>query len=757
MITLFHISRNSIHSRSSHVALPADTIWLDPPGNVSMSWHGVRLLLSILGGRPNGALNFGEMKTLRALLPTGRSTDLRAGPLLSKELQARLDSHLSHNWAIQRLLLKPVAEDLAQLLMGRNITLAIRDLRHLDWETTAVLKLVFQTHPETDLDLFVGYTYGNADEYDSQGINWSMRSDYLVRSVLSLQSLECVQTLEGSLPRINRVLPDRPRDLYGLSISEDLIFELEGGRLVATNSNKRRVVEAIRFWFQRFGFASALRLGVSLLAYSPRLEPEQAADVFGIIALAAHNRQFRSAGNATLARFIEQNLHQALQFEGRPAIRCATLYRLAVTLGRRLGELQEARSFADRAVAEARSGNLAPSESVLQESWGRNIRAYVLTRLRMRREAIEDLELALACLNDLDPADAGGASIHRELVATKALLASNLSGLMRSFKNPSLSWLWRKRAQEFESGYPGVARYEARAWVDLCRTHHRPRVGIRHALRGLQDARLELDGMWEFRYQLEAADLSYRAGFLRLTRRFLERALRLRKKFKGADFLTVPDLAYANAYGRSGHYDRSKEIFLERVPVVDSLDQRAEIYGQLAVCASRVGEGDDAKQFLQRAAELAQESGERDTLLRTAVAAGASFQLLGRVRDARRAFEDASDIAQAIEAPVAPHDALAVTIGRLETGSGDLCVLEATLEDLDEALLDADSWWMLARLLKLMLETAYEYKWGDSSLLLLAASQRNDCRALLAALGQSPKSYQRLHGAEFFIPGGVKE
>lgn len=676
------------------------------------SWNGLRGLLSGVADR----LGEHRLRSLLASDPEAAGLMLDAlpwdgvDPARRAELCAHPDSHLSHNWAVQRDFFQAWAELLKRIFAELPCRLLVADVARLDWETTALLKFLCRDGNGPDLRL--GYDPDPAPvELDERGLAWGMAPEYVLEAVLSLRSVAGALHRDVEPERETAAeVPARVTASYVETPDGDL--ESRAWRLLATpertwsEDEVETVVEAQRRAFRRFGFTSTLRLGLELVDRGIALQPEQTASVHGLLALAAHNRQFHAAGNVRLGELLDHHLRIALEAETRPARRSALLYRLAVTAGRRLGRPTDALAWADRAVEEARTV-AEPWKAAYLEAWGRNIRAFAHMRAGSQEESKDDCERAweiLSAAHERGPGDLspGEGPTRRDLGSSLALLATNRSVLSWVERDSEDFQRWRGAARELEWTQPGAARYEAGGWVEFYRHELRLDRALEAALAGLESARGERDVLRERRYLLEAADLSYRLGRAEQARSFYREERDLRQRLGNPSYLGDPAVASAGASARAGHPEEARRILetaLDRAAGLSD-EVRAEIHAALGRLAARQGDGPAADDAMNRAIERAVDSGERDVLLDVAVQAGWALLELNRTREAAEAFERALALAETGDDSEPPRagDLLKARVGIAEIEgkieSGLFALFPAALDD-------PECWWLLPRIARL--------------------------------------------------------
>lgn len=730
-----------------------------PPtrGERRRSWQGVLDLLSAavehLGAE---AVDAALRRHIAAasLLIESLAADLTPEQRQRQErMAARSTSHLSHNWAIQRPLFEAWAALLNELLGPRDVELRIPDAAALDWETLAVLKALYRSYPQQAPPLVLGVDYGWPYELDGDGILWPVRPEYLLGAVAGFQMLPGAVTrdLEPEEPDgpANPHSQEKVPKPFGEDLETRARAMLGSAAADLTTDDARLALAAVRGAFRRFGFTSCLHLGLELLRRDPPLDRQEVAEVHGLVALSAHNRQFRTAGNETLARFIESHLGAALEGEERPADRCALLYRLAVTCGRRLGDLDRAARWADQAVEEAGSADLPPVQAAHLEAWARNIRAYVRMRQKQPEEAITDSLTAFERLESRRGELPGEPPYlddawPREYIATQSLLAFNMAALYALTRDIEQFVHWQRVAHDLEEGYPGVERFEASNWISYFRAVLRLDLALEKAQRGLESARREHDAQLHYRFLLDVADLHYRRGEPQIAYELYRQEMALRERFNHPGHAFQSDLLRASAARRAGLIEEARKILRQALDeeIYQTAEAQTEILTELGRIAAQERDGDAAEHWMNQAIDLAVESGERDVLLRVVTAAGEACLGLDRREEALQAFRQGLEIAEVgdDEAPPLASDRLPAVLGLLECG--ELVDIRVAVKLLPAALQASEAWWCVPRLLPHLtaavrlrpdlLDTPELAR--PLAELVEAAGQRQDCSTLLDAL-----------------------
>jgi len=693
-----------------------------------------------------------------------------AGTLSSTEraerekLAARLDGHLGHNGLISRPLFHKWAAFLLDLMAEGKFTIAVPSLHDLELESLAVVNSIYQVYADRAPPLVVGYDPEGPDpEADDDGIVWPLPRAAVLTTALTFQAEPDAEILDLAAAKSPKVTGASWLDDQVSYTDEDLeaqaYLALRGSTDSRPGELATLVVPAMQAAFRAYGWTSALRLGVELLAQGPELTPAHAAEVHGIVGLAAHNRQFRTeSGNSRLEAFLERHFRLALESEKRPAIRSAHSYRLAVTLGRRHKDFEAALPWADKAIEEARAPGLVGLQSAYLEAWGRNIRAFVLAFTGRSQQAVEDAETAFALLEDAaDQAPHRGDETRNPWDAefSRVVLAHNLVALGLLNGDMERALRWQQTACEIDAEYPGIAKLEAKGWLALYSLSLRFDLALPQVLKGLTCAQADRDLVMEFRLTRDAGDVCYRLGEAERAHEFFERARELRARLGNPPSLLPQEVSMAAAAVRAGRYEAARQVLEHALadPWYQWPDAQAEVLAWIGLMHAAAGEGRKADSAMDQAIDRAVESGKRDTLLRIAVAAGSACRLLGRPKEAEEAYRRAVDLAKVDDAGGAPPPAaewLRAELG-LSGHAGaesDPERLVQALRLLPEALQDEECWWDLSRLARRVRSVSTlepEALESDDLVeplekLVIAASQRKDCaeeiRELRAVLGE---------------------
>ena len=732
---------------------------------------GIRLLLSQLDAHLGEDLVPNTLEKHRAV---ASFVDHRLIDQLSPEesrlrryFSARYSSNLSHNWYLQRPLVDAWAAILRDLFSRRRSTLLIPVLNHLDTQTIATLKALFRLYPEETPLLILGYEAKvEPPKLDAFGIDWSRDQIYIQKFAQGLANRFGVQVLalEDQAPStavsdhqyeelfrtpapIYRCLEKRAMTQFGTSpqpCSPDLIRASIGG---------------IKAAFESCDFHTAIRIGLKLLEGAPDFEPADAADVHGLVAISAHNIDLgRETAGEEIRGFLAQHYQEALTHETRPAERCALCYRLSVTFGRRMKNLDGGMYWANQAIENSRNLGLTETQQTYYECWGRNIRSYVLMLQRQIDAGFEEgdtvfdlLSRAIARLPEKS-SEKEAPEIElwrRELLMTQMVMSENMialgyrSGTMEKYHE----WLHEQEALIAEDQY-SFGEFNALSWVNFYNSQLQPKLALPWALKGIEAMGRSFTGDLEQDLTLTASMIHYRLGnstaACGLVNRFLAGAAGLKTVLAES----AQELNFLSLLIKAGRLDRAEEIVLRALQETTepSRAERAELIAARGLIAAHRGNDQEAETQINQAIDLAVESGERNTLLRVALVAAISSRALGRRDDAKNAYAQALELIEANrDSPLDRQDLLEVYLGLHEAHHPGENWAHEALELLPGALESHEAWWNLRRLLIAVRDSLRHDADGLSApkyqepleALLLACSQRDDCSPVYGELVQS--------------------
>ncbi|MEO1370153.1 MAG: tetratricopeptide repeat protein, partial [Acidobacteriota bacterium] len=385
-----------------------------------------------------------------------------------------------------------------------------------------------------------------------------------------------------------------------------------------------------------------------------------------------------------------------LEHETLPARRCALLYRLAVTLGRRKKLLEPAFEVATTAIA--RSDELSPVESTYQEAWARNIRAYLLMLMKRVDDAVVDAETSFSLIERYSPETHAPQTPEerlwsRDFLLSQGVLISNLASLAGVLGSEAQHAKWNLRGANLAVGDSNFDRFRASDWISLYRRNAQLAQALPWAVKGAEICRREQETIWEYHFMLQASDLTYRLGDADAAFRLCRDMQALRARLGNPIGLKETELLSVNAAVRSGRRALAREILEARLDAVEYPDHRSQIAAHLGVLAALSGNGGEADRYLDQAIESAVSTGQRHSLLRVAAAAGRACRLLGREDEAEAAYRRALAIADAADPSKSmASDLLEVLLGLQSEEAVDVDLLLRALLLLPAALGTDEAW-----------------------------------------------------------------
>ena len=720
------------------------------------SWLGVRQMLS------QCLEELGEERVLEVLgrhaeaaslvLDSWRTSRAQVAVQGHARLAARLESHLTHNWAVQRPLITGWAKILSELIHGEGFCVIVPCVNFLDWETLATLKTLYGLDSQGHLRFVVGYDRNlEAEEQDDNGIKWRKRPDYVRQAVLDFLSSPEARYVEVA-PRPGEKPPadDLPGAfsplVEGLEVQAAIILGRPGD---LDSAGRRKVVEAMEACFCRYSFTAALHLGVELFRRSPEMRGPLAARAHTVIALSAHNRQFKSEGNLVLGRFIAHHLESALEQEQRPAVRCALLYRLTVTYSRRLGQLDVAERWASSAIEEAEK--LEGAGLKYQKSWARNIYAYVATR---QKDPDKARDLMAAAFDDVSVPQWVGespsteSSVEGDFALTRSLVAHNLAVADLVAGNPQGYSEMLQIACQLEAKIERSAKYWAQSLVPHCKQLNRPDLALPAAHEGRLAAARDKNASLLLLFTLQVADLEYRLGRAKASAEHYVSARVLASKLSSVEAYPDFDVPAVSALEEAGDLNRAEEIL--RSKLESKSDSQSEIgvatLSRLAVLSARRGDAAAAEKWASEATDLAARCAVRHLLVRTGLELGRAAKILGRAEEAVGLLKWALDLIEdrTDSASVSPVDELMVLTELGRSSSLTPGQAQRSLSLLVDCLSSSSgAWWSLPDALTLWLPLCSEQTSGsrfggpELQTLLAAGELRDDCRGLVQEVRES--------------------
>jgi tetratricopeptide (TPR) repeat protein len=620
-------------------------------------------------------------------------------------LSARLTSHLTHNAPMLDLL----GEAYARFLLAADelapLVIVVDDLRHLDAASFAVLQQLLRSGGDRAPDVVVGYTSELAERVhvDDRGIAWDIGAVDLRRALASLRRVSRQsEPHDGhaavlcSCP-ITRNAWDRSPDVTAERMLARLAGDLGEGDL--GEGERAELAAAIQQVFSMFAFDTALRLALGALDAKLPFAPRERALVCGVAALSAHNRQFFSRGNHRLARFLRECYSDALAHESDAERRISLCYRLAVTCGRRLGDLAGARRAIDQGLAELAAAELPRLNHQLQASWLHNVDALVQVRAG-------DLAAAATCCDHaydaLDVAVAVDDPGYAEVALTRLVVGENALTLASARSDEPRRAIWLARARDGLHAWPALTvatvLEQQRAHIDRLELVQ----AIEAGCAALDLAESRFSSSLEYYVMASLSDLSFRLADYDAAAEYGDRARALGEEvgdFDGTELAL--ELRAAEIADARGRFEEAEDI-LESLIVrgAGSVALRAEVHGRLAHVCARHGDRERALQLIEQSIELSAELGELDLLLRTSCRVGDVASALGMLDHAREAYANCFELLAGDDVrstPARETVRLRAMVGRLRVESADDDQLARCIRTLPRLLAQERDAWPAAR------------------------------------------------------------
>lgn len=665
---------------------------------------------------------------------------------------AQLSSHMTHNWTVQYPLFTEWGKIISELIGESNLSIIVPSVAALTWEDAAVLKSLVRHKPIPPPNLILGIDSLLETEIDQDGLIFSIpiiRQKKFIRDLQLISETVVIEDPPSGLETLDKTNTPSARNLD----LESLTFATLTSPGPANRDTSGQAYRAVWHAFRGFGFTTALRLGRALIDARPALSDEEEPEIHSIIALSAHNRQFRSDNNSSLAQFIQSHLNAALARESRPLYRCALLYRLAVTLGRRLGRIEEALRITEEAllavVATAADGIPALLCSY-QEAWIRNIRSYLFMRQKRFSEAFEEAKSAFELLQVVVPGVApsdlrefkdGATMWLRDAKASQSVIGHNLVNLakMQGKDRREIETLLYQASIPI-SEIDGSERFEARVWVNFFLEGFRLDAAIKKCSSGLESAKQEQSADLEYYYIARMADICFRLGRLQESIRYFEAALDIRQRCGLRRSISV-EILYALANFRAGLLDNAERMLAKLSDDAEiPQDLRGQFLAWSAVTrAAREGKksGSEIEHLLTSAAGFAQASGSTEMMARVTSISGYAWQL---ANDLDKAVELYSSVLR-MEVGATPYWLLSA-VGLQECRDESQALALRSLLVAPSVLTHPETWWLLPRLLSQLeiigrvspVVFQSDELAGPLDTVLAAASLRADCSRSVAGL-----------------------
>ena len=490
--------------------------WVEHSTTSPRSWplfrHSLPYFRDLLGNRKFLSILNTDPVLCDLILHRGRWASSSEQREELDQLKARLTSHLSHNWFLDRPVLHRVTALLAQLYAEVQPVLVFPNILDCEPSTLAILFTLYRRHPENAPDVVVGYPKDTIGVHqDHHGIFWGYEEDKAQQLLVTLEALPDMEIVRSTETLDDSEAPDPPSGLDPLD--EDLdgtayeALESDVDQESALAAGHRGAFRA----FEMFSRHVCIRICQRILDRGIELAGERGAEIHALGGLCAHNWQFSSAeGSENFTKFLLDRFHSALRLTENPALKACLCYRLAVTLGRRRQELNKAFFYADGAIRTALEELQDETERLYQLIWAHNIRAYLHLRSGNVDDAFNDSRHSMSLMHRLVTQVA---EPSHDLRFTRTVLADNNHTLCKlTGREGELHERTQENMKLLESdpeAYGG--RFTTPYWIYHFRKRHELDSAIKAAELGLADAGVDYPKYrWYFLSQL--GDLRLRVG-----------------------------------------------------------------------------------------------------------------------------------------------------------------------------------------------------------------------------------------------------
>ena len=742
------------------------SLWLTKPNHISSSWEPLLDLLDQVSKRtgPEPVENILSNDLAAAsFADEGRIAKLSEEQLARRHYySSRYSSHLSHNWYLHR----PLFEAWAKIIYGvltlpevADCQLIVPSSQDMIGPINSILKTISRLYPEakTKFTIVIGFERDmELPTHDSNGINWNLTSANPRFSGGFLQVADLVESLPEDAEEEQKL------DYTLLSKSESLPLFAERIAFQTLASSQQlndlqiaQLIEAMALAYQGLGFHNTVKLGLGLFALKPVLSQAQKAKAHGLLALAAHNRQF-SAADKRLHDFLLQHFLAAYDAELESGMRSALCYRIAVTYGRRMKQPKVGLEWADKALIEASSGELTTTEQAYYHNWGINIKAYLFMITRQLDVAYETGESVFNTVHQhfqelressvTDPSS-DNKLWQREMFATVQVLRRNMFALCYHTSQLEQFRYWLDKMEETTPAGPELRRATYVEWAEYYSALLQPGKVLEAVSTGTGFLRKEPETELFLDYSKHAILANYQVGELSRSHNYLE-------KYRSAlDDLAMPwyfefDLVkYAPIYLRDKQ-QTSLDIVLKLASegVKGSKDHSAKCIDFLLLRGQVFAREQDrkaAEEMVNAAIDLAVADGERNLMMRVARIAGWCNDTMGAPDEALQAYGQALELSShAGDVPPWPEELFLTLINFQRIQGPNTENMELALKNLPAALEQMEAWWELCPTLEMLVtlaqknETEYREMISRESLwqLIEAAGERADCKEALKQL-----------------------
>ncbi|NOQ70389.1 MAG: tetratricopeptide repeat protein [Crocinitomix sp.] len=721
-------------------------------GKIALPYTVIRLLLpqlrKLIGDNEVDEL-LRKHKLVTSLIFPSLTPLLSAHDKLEQSIiSARLSSNITHNRIAKTTINDTCVAFIIDAVKSDAIKIIIPDVRHLDVGSIDILKLLLKQYPDTAPDIVLGFNpdWGKETIDRENGLVWYSSVDALINIQAFVYSFQAIAINVFEINSSTTTFEAEPLE-NKLDKIDDAIALQANALLTSANyidnlENNALIMDAIWRSFKLYDFTMALRLALPFMEKSPEISRKDQGEMHHIIGLSAHNRQFFSQGNENLGKFLERSFRESLKFEENPENRIGAIYRLIVTLSRRLNRHEEAFEAVNFAITELDTNTFNPAHHALLKGWVFNINSFVLMRSARIDDAIKYHEDAFNLLKDVT---SDIEHLNKEIRFTQAVLAENLTTLSSLLNDRQRMEFWCKIEESYSKEWPGLSAVPFAEWQSFYYKGFELKKALENAQKGIQKAAGNFEYILEYFFTMSLADIHIRLGHYKDALTYFNKSLLFQSQI-AYDFTSAITLKIGVALSMIGVNKFNEALALTKEMDLeyenDSPFDLIEIYIVQAFAYTHLKEFDKAEETINSAIDMAVDTGNFDILISTACKAGDLCQLMGRNEDAASAYNQALEIMESQSDAANASNIIAVNLGLYETNKTEIEPLLSVVKSFPAALkVNYAIWSDLDRFLKCYLEVVEKAEAGlfkscknELAIVLKVAGQHEECKKNMSIL-----------------------
>ncbi len=668
---------------------------------------------------------------------------------------ASLSSNITHSRVAKDTLIRESSEILHKLLSAHQLRLVIPDIRQLDTGSVDVLRHLYHVSSDIAPAVVIGYdpNWGETIFEEEIGVSWYRSVDSVTVFQAFINSFKAKATDIKILENKAVVATKSPLAFVLKLDNEDEALEWIVFQKVQSLPKKIRAAEALQIFiaiekcFRLFDFTNALLLSLQTVEIiESHLSDIQKGKLYHIIGLSAHNRHFFSQQNDPLAHFLWDIFKKALQYEKDPSRKTAILYRLIVTVSRRLNKVALAFEYVDQAYKELNISNFKEYDQPILTAWINNIHSFLLMKEKQIEAAIEMQAKGFYLLERLK--DISVKEIEIEIAYTKAVLAENLATLNSITENVEAMEFWYAKEVAFTQQWPSLNATSFAEWQSFYFQNLQLTQALQKTEQGLINSKDSFNYILEYFFTLSAADINYRLGNSQKSITYFERAIAMQSQIDHSYISShILQLSIIKSQIQLGGYDiaiqQLTEIHLDKEPIESTI----EIQSLLAFCHAKKNATATAEKHINTAIDLAMQSAEASLLFNVCISGGMIAQELHNeeaVGFYKKALEIADVTIEGNSFQPNSGNMVRLYMGLFQLENQHISWLFLAIDHLKNSLKKhADSWQELKSMLTMLLslpattqKQLFLEKQEAIQKIMKAAAQRNDCEDELFALSK---------------------